>query len=45
MSTEEAKPGLQLLDIDDEANGILAYRIDGPVTQEDAQVVSHRGML
>ena len=39
---EEAKVGLRILDIDDEEEGILAYAIDGKITEADAAPIWER---
>lgn len=35
----ERKPGLRFLDFDDEANGILAYAIEGDLTEDEVAPV------
>jgi hypothetical protein len=37
--TESKKPGIRFLDFDDEANGILAYAIEGDLSDEEVAPV------
>ena len=39
---EDAKMGLRILDIDDEEAGILAYAIDGKISEDDAAPIWRR---